>query len=78
MTVGLIDKHKIVLASKGRSNLPTGIEHHRSAAKLTEIEVKDIKIMLQKGYTQQVIANQFDVSRQQISRISTNKNWSHI
>jgi len=61
--------------AKGRQ--PVGINNGR--AKLTEEDVIEIKTRLAAGLeTQQVIANDFNVNHQQISRIKNGKLWKHI
>ena len=44
-------------------------------AKLTEIKVMMVKRLLAFGYTQRVIAGEFEVSKQTISNINTKKTW---
>lgn len=47
-------------------------------AKLIEEDVLQIRIMLENGYTQQSIADIFNVSREAITRINTRKNWGWL
>lgn len=47
-------------------------------AKLTEKDVKEIKIKLKNGMSHSKIAKQYNVTKQAITRISTNKNWRYI
>ena len=56
------------MSSKGR----------HSAGKLTEQDVRYIKIFLAAGAKQKVIARNFGVSAMQISHINTGKRWGHI
>ncbi len=54
-----------------------GIKHHN--AKLTEEQVKEIKLLLKEGkLTQRKIAKSFELSQQHICDINTGKRWSHI
>lgn len=76
--LGTYKDNRIDCIQKGRANLPTGAQHHHSAAKLTESDAKEIKILLSKGYKHQIIAKQFDVCQPQISKINTGRQWSHI
>lgn len=47
-------------------------------AKLNEKLVKEIKILLKEGLTQQKIANKFNVSRALIGKIKNGQLWSHV
>lgn len=47
-------------------------------AKLKEEDVIEIRNLLEKGYTQQFIADEFGVSREAISRIKTGRNWGWL
>ena len=47
-------------------------------AKLTEKDVIEIRILLAKGETKQMIAKQFNVSEGPIYGISRNINWTHV
>jgi len=47
-------------------------------AKLTEIEVIVIKQMLEKGKSQALIAELFDVNKNAISNIKRNITWKHV
>lgn len=47
-------------------------------SKLNEEDVKQIKTMLHRGITQNVIAKLFCVSEMQITRIKRGENWAHI
>jgi DNA-binding XRE family transcriptional regulator len=46
--------------------------------KLKESDIFEIRILLDKGFTQTQIAEKFGVIRQTISCIKTKKSWSHI
>ena len=47
-------------------------------AKLTEVQVKYIKARLRDGVGHSVLAHLFEVTRENISKINTGRNWSHI
>ncbi len=47
-------------------------------AKLTEQNVKTIKLLLKLGYTQRVIGKKFGVYSSTISMINTGKLWKHV
>lgn len=49
-----------------------------SISKLTEIQVKQIKIMLKQGFLCEFIANKFNVSVTTIYPIKLGKTWKHI
>lgn len=49
-----------------------------ATVKLSENDVKQIKIALKSGMTQMRIAKAFDVSQAEINRINTGKRWQHI
>ena len=46
--------------------------------KLTEVDVKWIRVWLSKGYTGTSIAKAFKVSKSCITRIKTGKNWKDV
>jgi hypothetical protein len=48
------------------------------SAKLNEIQVKEIRILLEKGLTSRAIGMQYGVSKTTILRIKNGKNWKHI
>ena len=62
-------KRKLSEAFKGELN---------PNAKLTELDVKWIRMWLSLGYTGKSIAEAFNVSRQCISHIKTGREWSRI
>ena len=47
-------------------------------AKLTEQDVRYIKVFLAAGAKQRVIARNFGVTQVTISNINTGKTWSHV
>ncbi len=53
-----------------------GIEN--GASKLSEVQVKEIKILLEKGLTSREIGRQYDVSKTTILRIKNGTHWKHI
>jgi hypothetical protein len=57
---------------------PKGRLHHRSMAKLTEEQVKEIKVLLKRGYSHRDIAKDFKVHFGTISDISNNKTWAWV
>jgi hypothetical protein len=61
-----------------RSRDPSRIGADNSRAILNESKVLEIARLLQEGYPQAYIAEQFRVSPSCISNISTGKTWSHI
>jgi len=48
------------------------------ASKLTDVEVMSIRRLLQKGLTQQAIAERFGVTQRTISDIKLRKKWRHV
>ena len=61
---------------KGRRAITLG--ERNGNAKLTEVAVLEIKVLLSKGMSQLAIADQFGVSRRLVSCIKTGKNWTHV
>jgi len=55
---------------------PKGEAHAR--AKLSEADVKDILKRLAAGERQQTLADEYQVSRSNISRIKTGDTWAHL
>ncbi len=47
-------------------------------AKITEADVREIRLMAAKGFRQQAIADKFGISRPAISLIVTRKNWANV
>ena len=65
--------------AKGRQyRPPTGKDHHRAMAKLTEEQVKEIKMLLSRGYSQADIHRDFKVSRNIVSDIANKKTWTYL
>lgn len=62
------------MKQKGRST--SGVRNAR--AKLTEEEVRQIRVCLAAGMTQMQIASAFKLCQVQVSRIHTRKRWAHI
>lgn len=50
----------------------------RASSKLTEPDVKMIKILLKQGKTQSEVASIFGIARCSVSAIKTGRNWSHV
>ena len=50
----------------------------RSVSKLKDNQVREIKLMLDEGISQYIIAEQFDVHQSTISNINCNKCYQHI
>ena len=63
-------------SKKGRDARQKGSAHGRS--KLTESDVRYIKMFLAVGAKHRVIAKNFGVSKSAINDINTGKNWGHI
>lgn len=57
------------------ANLPHGAAHHRSAAKLTEDQVRSVRGA---AGSQRAIAKRFGVSQQLVSKIKSGKYWRHV
>ncbi|MDC5841073.1 helix-turn-helix domain-containing protein [Vibrio europaeus] len=69
---GLSDNELISESHQGNGN-------KRAASKLTEQEVRAIKVKLEAGtFTQDAIAKQFNVHQSHISDIKRGKRWSEI
>lgn len=49
-----------------------------NSAKLTEKDVKEIRLLLRSGIFQETIAKEFNVTQQLISRIRNKKAWKHL
>jgi len=69
-------------ADSVQSNVNDRVERNRSAkgknngqARLTEKDVKDIKVLRNKGWTEKAIADLYDVSRSTISHILHGRTW---
>lgn len=64
------------------SNTKTGVaktrEHILATSKLTEKQVKEIKILLKEGVPNKEIAQKFSVQRDTISRIKNGKTWKWL
>lgn len=61
-----------------RYGLANNTGEKNGQSKLTEIQVKKIKLLLSQGVTQQKIANEYGVSRSCILGIHVNRLWSHV
>lgn len=65
------EKHKI---KNGTTN--HGSNHYLS--KLTESKVKEIKVSLAQGVSQQKLGDSYGVDRRVINQIATGKTWKHV
>ena len=63
---------------KGRSNKSDRRGERNTQARLTEVGVKEIRILLSKGYKQSQIAEQFNINNTTVSNIKTRHTWRHI
>jgi hypothetical protein len=84
----LVDISTISMISIGKnwSNV-TGIKYQKSGprkgslsklSKLTEEQVREIKIRLRNGEKGYILADEFNVKSMAISRIKNNKSWKHV
>ncbi len=62
--------------AKGRSNTPRGSQ--LKVAKLNEVQVKEIRLMLEKKVTCTEISKKYDVNIKVISRIKNRETWKHV
>ncbi|WP_158618922.1 MULTISPECIES: HNH endonuclease [Pantoea] len=64
-------------SAKGRAKMPTVIVRgeRNGAAKLREVDVRSIKRLLEKGWTQRDIAERFGISQSQVSHIKLGRAW---
>ncbi len=66
---------------KGRANCPAPplkVGSENGSAKLDEIKVKQIKILIKNGRSSYSIGKEFGVSKTTIRRIKNGINWSHV
>ena len=73
-----VNKGKIIPEETRRKMSKSHQGKNSPSAKLTELDVKCIKIWLLLGYPSISIAKAFTISQQAISRIKTGKGWKHI
>lgn len=70
------------MSIKGRSSKPPRNPHVvgsvHPGAKLNEDQVVEIRLLYSRGFTQQVLAEQFGVARQTISKIVNHKRFKHV
>lgn len=67
--------------AKGRAKYkqpPVMKGNQNPSSKLNEEQVKEIKMLLKKGYTSYSLGKQYGVSKTTILRIKDGQNWSHI
>lgn len=62
--------------SRGRANRPVGSKH--PAARLTEVDVSEIRRRLNTGETQVEVASAYGLHRQTIYQIAHRKIWRHV
>lgn len=61
-----------------KTGLSKGFGETHGMAKLTDKDVKEIKLLLSKKIGQKDIAEKFNVTKAMISYINTGKSWKHI
>lgn len=64
------------MVSRSRCNARKGTDHH--ASKMTEDKVRAIRTAYANGGNQYVLAGQFEISQQAISKIVNRKRWVHV
>lgn len=69
---------KMKKGRQGLVNPPYKSGSQNGSSKLKEDQVKEIRILLEKGLTSREIGKQYGVSKTTILRIKTGKNWSQI
>ena len=65
------------MANKGR-RAPALIGQKHPMAKLTDVDVREVKRLLAAGLSQHAIAAHFKVTQSTISWIATGKHWGHV
>lgn len=70
---GSVATNNADMMSKGRHWAPSAESHHRS--KLSWDDVYEIRRRASRGTSQQVLANEFHVSREAVSKIVRNERW---
>lgn len=73
--IGTHYQNMIDKVTKGRANTPFGSRN--GGAKLTELQVEQIKQLLASGLSQRKIAEQFNVSQPSICYINSGSHWQH-
>lgn len=66
------------MMEKGRARHLHGAGHPRPMAKLTNENVRQIKMMLLDGMSNQIIADKFSVDQSNISHIKRGFTWRHV
>jgi hypothetical protein len=64
--------------AKGRFNPPVGINNLGGGGKLNDEKVREIRLRLLAGETQQSIAERFGVDQTMVSLIHRNRKWAHV
>lgn len=72
----LWSRHEHEMREIKRRTMRRGSEHHN--AKLTEPQVKTIKLALENGTSRRELAEKFSVATQTIDRIANNQLWVHV
>jgi hypothetical protein len=72
-----VNKDHLYLGTN-RENIDDKIKRDRSGKKLNKTKVLEIKLFLKEGMKQSVIARQFGVAPNIISRIKTGHRWAHL
>lgn len=72
ITKGRFDAHRVKKVPKNQKGAKN------NASKLTEADVLAIRVLLDRGFTLETIAKQYEVSISTISAIKHRKIWSHV
>lgn len=64
--------------AKGRSRRPRAAGERNGSAKLTAVQVREIKSALELGGRQAAIARSYGVSRHAVHLIAKGKKWAHL
>ena len=52
--------------------------HLVKTSKLDEDKVRQIRVMLQDGFSQKAVASKFDITVGTVSHIATGRRWAHV
>ncbi|MBG9564892.1 NUMOD3 domain-containing DNA-binding protein [Brevibacillus agri] len=69
MSIGMIESEKFAIARRGEKN---------PQSKLTEDDVRQIRLLLGQGVSQRSLARMFSVDRKVIHNILHQKSWVHV
>ena len=61
-----------------KGNVGIRCDEQNPSSKLTDDSIREIRKMLQNGYTQKQIASMYNVDQSLISLIKNNKIWSEV